>query len=67
MTTLVGRGGYALEPTWRADSSRIVFSGKLPDSFEDGVLLTVPLDGSAPEQLGASTVVGRHPRVEPGA
>lgn len=67
VTTLVDGGGYALEPTWRADSSHIVFSGKLPDSYQDGVLLTVSADGaSAPEKLGTSAIVGRHPRVEPG-
>lgn len=67
VTTLADAGGYANEPTWRADSSHIVFSGKLPDSFEEGVLLTVSVDGSAPEKLGAATIVGRHPRVEPGS
>ncbi|PKH41909.1 WD40-like Beta Propeller Repeat [Nocardioides alpinus] len=67
VTTLADAGGYAVEPTWRADSTRIVFSGKLPGAFEEGVLLTVSADGSAVEELGASTIVGRHPRVEPGA
>jgi len=66
VTTLVDGGGYAVEPTWRADSSRIVFSGKLPGSFQDGVLLTVSMDGSGAKGLGASTIIGRHPRIEPG-
>ena len=68
VTTLSDQGGYAEEPTWRADSTRIVFSGKLPDSFQGGVLLTVSADGStAPQELGDTTIIGRHPRVEPGA
>lgn len=68
VTTLSDRGGYAEEPTWRADSNRIVFSGKLPDSYQAGVLLTVPADGEIePEQLGDPLIIGRHPRVEPGA
>ena len=68
VTTLADRGGYAVEPTWRADSTRIVFSGQLPGSFRAGVLLTVSVDGNAePVELGAGTTIGRHPRVEPGA
>ena len=68
MTTLGDNGGYAAEPTWRADSTRVVFSGQLPDSFLPGVLLTVSADGStAPQELGTTTITGRHPRVEPGA
>ena len=68
VTTLADRGGYAVEPDWRADSTRIVFSGRLPDSFLSGVLLTVSVDGRAePVELGATTITGRHPRVEPGA
>ena len=67
VTTLADAGGYANEPTWRADSSHVVFSGKLPGSFQGGVLLTVPVDGSAaPQPLGGATIIGRHPRVEPG-
>ncbi|RYC13724.1 TolB family protein [Nocardioides zhouii] len=67
VTHLSGSGGYADEPTWRADSAHLVFSGKLPDSFQGGVLLTVPADGSsAPQLLGGATIIGRHPRVEPG-
>jgi len=68
VTTVADRGGYAAEPTWRADSTRIVFSGQLPGSFRAGVLLTVSVDGEGePVELGATTIVGRHPRVEPGA
>ncbi len=68
VTSLVDDGGYANEPTWRADSAHVVFSGKLPGTLQDGVLLTVSVDGStAPEKLGTATIVGRHPRVEPGA
>lgn len=68
VTTLSDNGGYAEEPTWRADSARIVFSGKLPDSFQGGVLLTVSADGkSEPQDVGDRLIIGRHPRVEPGA
>ena len=68
VTTLADQGGYAVEPDWRADSTRIVFSGQLPESFLPGVLLTVSVDGdAAPVELGATTITGRHPRVEPGA
>ena len=66
VTTLGDGGGYAVEPTWRGDSSRIVFSGKLPDSFQHDVLMTVSVDGSAPEVLGDTPIIGRHPRVRPG-
>ena len=55
MTTLADQGGYAEEPTWRADSTRIVFSGQLPGSFRAGVLLTVSVAGNAePVELGAA-------------
>ena len=68
VTTVGDAGGYAAEPTWRADSTRIVFSGRLPDSFRTEVLLTVSAAGGAePVELGATTIIGRHPRVEPGA
>lgn len=68
VTTLADRGGYAEEPTWRLDSTRIVFSGRLPDSFQSGVLLSVSADGATePEQLGAVPIIGRHPRIEPGS
>lgn len=68
LTTVGDAGGYAAEPDWRADSARIVFSGKLPDSFRSGVLLTVSIDGGGkPMEMGVTTIVGRHPRVEPGA
>ena len=68
MTHLVDSGGYANEPTWRADSTRIVFSGRLPGDFEAGVLLAVNVDGdSEPQDLGGVTIIGRHPRVEPGS
>lgn len=67
VTTLADSDGYANEPTWRADSSHVVSSGRLPGSFQEGVLLTVSVDGnSAPELLGGATTIGRHPRVEPG-
>lgn len=63
VTALVDSGGYANEPTWRADSAHIVFTGRLPGSFQEGVLLTVSLDGSDPEELGDTPIIGRHPRV----
>ena len=67
VTTLVGSGGYADEPTWQADGSRIVFSGQLAGSASAGVLLTVSVDGaSGPDGLSGATVIGRHPRLEPG-
>ena len=67
VTNVGDAGGYAAEPAWRADSTRIVFSGGLPDG-PSGVLLTVPADGSAaPVELGTTRITGRHPRVEPGA
>ena len=67
VTTLADSGGYAAEPTWRADSVHLVFSGRLPGSFVSGELLTVAADGSSePVRLGATSLVGRHPRVEPG-
>ena len=68
LTTLATSGGFAVEPTWRADSEHLVFSGRLPGSFVAGVLLTVAADGSSePRELGATRLVGRHPRVEPGS
>jgi dipeptidyl aminopeptidase/acylaminoacyl peptidase len=67
VTTLADRGGYAAEPTWRSDSTRIVFSGRLPGSFQDEVLLSVSADGATePVQLRDVPLIGRHPRVEPG-
>lgn len=67
VTTLADRGGYAAEPTWRSDSMRIVFSGRLPGAFRDEVLLTVPANGvTEPARLGNVPLIGRHPRVEPG-
>ena len=67
VTTLADRGGYAAEPTWRSDSTRIVFSGRLPGSFQDDVLLTVSTDGATePVPLRDVPLIGRHPRVEPG-
>lgn len=67
VTTLGDSGGYAAEPTWRADSTTIVFSGGLGEGTGDGLLLTVTVDGSEPADMGAAQVIGRHPRVEPGA
>jgi Tol biopolymer transport system component len=68
LTHLVDAGGYAQEPDWSGDGSRIVFSGRLTDRAGSAVLLVVPADGSAaPADLGATAVIGRHPRVEPGA
>ena len=67
VTTLADSGGYAAEPTWREDSAHLVFSGRLPGSFQSDLLLTVASDGaSEPAELGVTSLIGRHPRVEPG-
>jgi Tol biopolymer transport system component len=68
VTHLADAGAYAQEPDWSGDGSRIVFSGRLADRAGSPVLLVVPADGSAaPAGPGTASVIGRHPRVEPGA
>lgn len=67
VTYLADAGGFAQEPTWRADSRTLVFSGRLADRTGSPVLLTAGATGvPAPTELGGRAVIGRHPRVEPG-
>lgn len=67
LTHLADAGGFAQEPDWQGDGESIVFSGRLADRAGSAVLLEVPADGGTPADLGLRAVIGRHPRVEPGA
>jgi dipeptidyl aminopeptidase/acylaminoacyl peptidase len=68
VTHLVKAGGYAAEPTWRADSVTLVFSGRVDAGFGGpGTLLSVDTSDGTVADLGEREVVGRHPRTEPGA
>jgi hypothetical protein len=66
ITYLADDGGYAAEPTWLADSTGIVFSGRMDGSPGEPMLLTVQDYGDG---LGSAfdddILHGRHPRVQP--
>lgn len=57
-------GGFAAEPGFDPDGSRVAFSGR--ETPDDGLLLSVPTTGGrVREAIPGVQVLGRHPRVRP--
>jgi Tol biopolymer transport system component len=65
LTTLVEDGGFAADPAYTADGSRILFSGRASGTSREAILAVASGGGTVGPAVPSRMLAGHHPRSRP--